>query len=116
MNVPRYLKRILNKKLAYQDFILQHYGKAVFLEPTELLELQRECNPEYYATVRLVFSEIIRLEREEACVAYVLVPSSPGSKFCSNGVRYGGDSAYYSLPPLPAELFTNLTDPAVLEG
>ena len=96
----------LSLKQQYQKIILDQYKDAVFISLAELATLHKLHNPDTYTFVKETIEHALDLEQKEPCVAYVLGAGiATADSFCCNGIRYGIDGSYISLPQLPSHVW-----------
>jgi len=98
----------LNKKQRYQTIVLEQYKDVVFVSLEELMWLHKEHNPKQYFFVKQTILACILEEYTEPAVAYVLGigVASANDRHCCNGIRYGEEGNYISLPQLPSDVWT----------
>lgn len=102
------LKPLLKEKYEYQKIILDTYGEAVFISLEDLLWLHKIYSPNWYHNSKRVIWQFITDEYCKPCVTYILKPGTAASapNSCCNGIRFGKDGDYISLPNLPAVVWS----------
>jgi len=97
---------MLAKKRQYQEIISELYKGTVFVSLEELILIHKEHDPENCHITINIIKDYIRTMAEEPCVAYVLKPGvCSRESHCCNGIRYGNNGDYISLPQLPSHVW-----------
>lgn len=94
----------LKDKYRFQTIILEQYGEAVFINLEDLMWLHKIYCPVHYQSTRRVIWDFIADEYIKPCIAYVLKPGVANPTIpsdCCNGIRFGENEEYISLPNLP---------------
>lgn len=100
------LDTLLSQKQRYQTIILEQYKDAVFISMEELMWLHKTYNSKHYFQIKQTIMTCILDEDTEPCIAYVLGAGiTTDDQHCCNGIRYGEEGLYISLPQLPSYIW-----------